>query len=231
MTAIRMGAGLLLLGATVVVGCNDRSTPTALRHRPAPAFDVTTSLTSLVTDPLGDAAWNQNTGPGSAKKVPDYLDITRAEIAMQGRTFVLTMNVADVVPANPTEASGGVDATQVWIWGLDTDPAAFPEGDPFSSGTSYASEFFLDVEWDGTHFSGLPYDRRPLLTGGVMVVSPVPFTIEGAQLQVSIAASPLGDPSTFGWAAATCTRHAHLGSNGFQCLDHAPDIGLATWPQ
>ena len=119
------------------------------------------------------------------------------------------------------------------MWGLDTDPDAFPQGGVFPSGPGRARpfEFFVDLEWDGAQFSGLLYDLRPLLKGEEMVVTPVPFTIEGAEIDLPVAASALGDPSTFVWGAATCARHAHLGSEGFQCLDLAPDNSLATWPE
>ena len=225
----RLAVGLLI-GVTAVGACDDRSTPTASSAGPAPAFDVTAGLTSVVADPVGDAHWNLNSGPGSAKKVPAYLDIARAEVAKQGKTFVFTMDVADIVPSNPTEAAGGAEAAQVWIWGLDTDPTTFPEGGTFPPNSSNLYEFFVDVEWDGARFTGLLFDRRPLLTGGAVVLTPVQFTIDGARITVSIAASALSDRASFAWNAATLTRHSY-GTEGFQIVDLAPDAGLAAWPQ
>jgi len=217
-----------------LAGCTERNAPTALRGHPAAAFDAAAPLTSVVTDPAGDAAWNRNTGPGSAAKVPGYLDIVRVEVSKMGRTFVFTMDLADVVPSSPAAVSGGL-GVQGWLFGLDTDPTTFPSGQdgafPSGPGQTRPFEFFVDVEWDGTEFTGLLYDLRPLLTGEAMVVTPAPFTIDGAEIRVSVDASALGEPSAFQWDADTCARHAHLGSDGFQCFDPAPDAGFATWPQ
>jgi hypothetical protein len=212
-----------------MAGCTERTTPTGLRQ-PAPAFDAAAQLTSSISDALGDAKLNHHNdaGPGSEKKVPDYLDVIGAEVAQQGRTFVFTETVGAAIPSDPSAASG-LTGAQVWIFGLNTDPS-FPQGDPFATGSTNPFEFFIDVEWDGTQFTGLVYDRRPLLTGGAMVVTPVPFTIEGARIKLFVVASLLGDQSTFGWAAGTVTRHV-LGSEGYQTLDLAPDAGLVNWPQ
>lgn len=231
MNAIRKAAGLLL-GAAVAAGCNDRSVPTASSDRPVPVFEVAAGLTSVVTDPLGDAKLNHHNqaGPGSDEKVPDYLDVIRGRVTKQGRTFVFTEDLGAAIPPNPSEAPGGSTGAQVWIFGLDADPAAFPQGEPLANGSTNPFDFFVDVEWDGTHFTGLLYDRRPLLTGGAEVVTQIQFTIDGAEVTLFVAASALGDPSTFGWAAATVTRH-DFGSEGYQTLDVAPDAGLVTWQQ
>src|SRR5207249_12164503 len=103
----------------------------------------------------------------------------------------------------------------------------------FSGGQSAPWEFFVDVEWDGAQFKGLLFDRRPVLSGGSEVVTSVTFTIVGTEIQLFVPASALGDPSAFAWAAGTVLRHSdtHLGTEGFQTLDLAPDAGFATWPQ
>ena len=225
MNAIRKAG--LLLGAALMAGCIERNAPTALRNQPGVAFDAA-GLTSVVND-----------SPGDVKNgVPGWQDIVRTDVSKKDRTFVLTMDLAEIVPANPPVPSGGTTASHFWIWGFDTDPAAFPEGKGgvFPSGPGSAgnpSEFFLDVEWDGTQFTGKVYDLRPLLKGEPMVVTPgQPFTIVGARITLSVAASALGDPSTFGWGTATCTRHSDkFGTEAFQCFDNAPDAGFTTWPQ
>ncbi|TMI73924.1 MAG: hypothetical protein E6H05_08695, partial [Bacillati bacterium ANGP1] len=160
MNAIRKAAGLVL-GAALMASCTEQNVPVAPRDEPGPAFDAA-SLTSVVTDPLGDASLNtkSNVGPGADAKVPNYLDVVRAEVTKRGKIFVLTMDVGGVVPSNP----GSLGGTQVWIWGLDTDPTTFPRGEPFSGGQSAPWEFFVDVEWDGAQFKGLLFDRRPVLS-------------------------------------------------------------------
>src|SRR5439155_468408 len=141
-----------VLVAALMASCTEQNVPVAPRDEPGLAFDAA-SLTSVVTDPLGDASLNtkSNVGPGADAKVPNYLDVVRAEVTKRGKIFVLTMDVGGVVPSNP----GSLGGTQVWIWGLDTDPTTFPQGEPFSGGQSAPWEFFVDVEWDGAQFKGL----------------------------------------------------------------------------
>ncbi len=219
-----------LLG--LLAGCTDRNIPTAASNQPTLAFDASASLTSVVTDPAGDAAWNRNTGPGAEAKVPAYLDIVTAAVSKKGGTLVFTMSLADVLPASPQPASGGL-GTYDWFFELDTDPATFPSGKDgvFPQNQALPIEFFVAVEWDGVQFTGVLFDLRPLLTGSPMILTPVAFSIAGTQIQLSVDATALGDPSIFGWAAATCARHAHYPSDGVQCLDRAPDGGFAAWPQ
>ena len=221
---------LTIAGAVLglLAGCTDHNTPTALPNQPELALDASASLTSVVTDPLGDAKLNHHnsTGPGSDQKIPDYLDVVRAEVSRQGNTFVFIEDVGDVVPSNPTTVSGSL-GIQAWILGLDTDPTTAP---PHNNGNAFPFEFFVDVEWDGTQFAGKLYDRRPLLTGGEAVVTPASFTIDGAEIRLFVAASSVDSPSTFAWLAGTLSRHSD-GINGYQTLDVAPNTGLATWPQ
>ncbi|OLC70574.1 MAG: hypothetical protein AUH78_20600 [Gemmatimonadetes bacterium 13_1_40CM_4_69_8] len=232
MRTIWRAGGLLFGAALMVTGCTEENSPTTLRRSGGAAFDAAASLTSAVTDLAGDAAWNFNTGPGSAAKVPAYLDIVRAEVSQKGRTFTFTLDLAEIVPASPAPASGGLGVYD-WFFELDTDPTTFPSGKDgvFPQNQALPVELFVAVEWDGTQFKGLLFDLRPLLSGEPMIITPVAFSIGGAEIQLSVAASALGDPSTFGWAAATCARHSHYASDGIQCLDRAPDAGFVTWPQ
>src|SRR5437879_12364501 len=83
-----------LLG--LLAGCTERNVSTGLPDHPAAAFDAAGPLTSVVTDPAGDAAWNLNSGPGSSKKVPDYLDLVTSEITQKGSDFTVTIDVAEI---------------------------------------------------------------------------------------------------------------------------------------
>src|SRR3989441_3140946 len=121
MRTIWRAGGLLFGAALMVTGCTEENSPTTLRRSGGAAFDAAASLTSAVTDLAGDAAWNFNTGPGSAAKVPAYLDIVRAEVSQKGRTFTFTLDLAEIVPASPAPASGGLGVYD-WFFELDTDP-------------------------------------------------------------------------------------------------------------
>jgi hypothetical protein len=225
----------LLVGVAVVTGCDGRSSPTAVRIPPA-SYSVSSGSgqTSVVTDRIGDAAFNLNTGPGSTKKAPDFQDIVRSEISKVGRTFIFTSEFAGPLPAEPPGSSGSLGWYE-WDWGLDTDPASFPSGLPFPPGQALGIEFFPALIADGTTYSAILVDRRPLLSGNEAVVTPVDFMISGATITLYVDASLLDDPSSFGWAAFTEIRHAHWGSEGFDIADFAPDLNLgapfATWPQ
>lgn len=222
MNAIRK-AGALLLGTALMAGCTERNAPTALRNRPGVAF-ATATQTSLVSDPVGDVP---NGTPGWQDIYP------QASMAKKGQTFVMTVDLAGDVPPTPPVPSGGTEAAHIWIWGFDTDAEALQSSKDgvFPSGPGQATpyEFFATVEWNGTRFSGVLYDltRDPVV--------PVPgqqFTITEKRVTLSVAASALGDPSTFGWGVATCTRHYDkFGAEGFQCFDRAPDNDFVTWPE
>jgi hypothetical protein len=61
----------------------------------------------------------------------------------------------------------------------------------------------VTVAWDGGAFSAFLQDRRPLLTGGQAIVTPLNYTISQTVLQVQLQASAIGSPSTFSWGAVT----------------------------
>ncbi len=85
------------------------------------------ALTSVVTDPAGDASLIL------PLTLPAYLDIVKAEIISKGQTFAFSMDVAAPVPAAPALAADlGSFATSIWwLWALNTDPNAFPLAYPF----------------------------------------------------------------------------------------------------
>lgn len=223
---------IALLGTLLVaVGCAERNIPTAWRDQPAIAFDAAAALTSAITDPAGDAAWNGNSGPGSSKKVPDYLDLVRSEITQKGSDFIMTIDV--VAPIGLPDMSTG-NGLIGWAIGLDTDPTTAPAGYPLSNGTVAPFEFFVNVTYDGTQFQGVVIDRRPLLTGGEAVVTPHPFSITDSKITMTVPAGALGAPSAFGWISFAAVRTAsHDGADAFNAVDvaTAPGGGEASFPQ
>lgn len=225
-------AGSIALGAALLVGCAERSIPTASR---AVVLDAAAGLTSIVTDPVGDVK----------SKYPAYLDIVQVAITRKDRSFTLTTDLAGSVPTDPAADpvnSSGLDFLNVALFGLDSDPTTSPVGYPFPAKEQSARpfEFFVVVSWNptgsfglGTGFVGFVIDRRPLLTGGEAVVTPVPFTIDGSRVTVTVDARLLGDPATFQWGAATVASKHPAPTEEFDVPDLAPDAGLplVTWPQ
>jgi hypothetical protein len=43
------------------------------------------------------------------------------------------------------------------------------------------------VSWDGVQFAGTAIDRRPLLTGGEAIITPVPISIDGTLVEADLA--------------------------------------------
>jgi hypothetical protein len=147
---------------------------------------------SVATDPVGDAVY----------KAPGYMDIAGAQLAHLGGTYEFQMSVAQPIPATPPLPSPGTKQIS-WHWGLDTDPTTFPQGAPFAPGNSGGAELIITIAWDGSAFSAFLQDRRPLLTGGQVVLTPLDYTISGTLLQVDLEANALGDPPSFSWGAIT----------------------------
>jgi len=232
MNAIRR-AGSLLVGVALMAGCTERNAPTALRNHPGIAFGAA-ALTSTITDPVGDVK----------DGVPGWQDIVGASVAKQGQNLVFTMDLAAPVPDNPPLPSWA--DLMLWHFSLDTDPTAFPVGYPFTKNSAGWQDVMVDHRvyrsgftdpYDPTSGGDILVDRRPLLTGGQVIITPIQLTIEGAKLTWVVDAALL--PSTFQWAVGTVAAHAggdvKNGYNNILVPDVAPDIfsgaPLATWPQ
>jgi hypothetical protein len=145
-------------------------------------------------DPAGDASYN----------APGFMDIIGAEATKSGQTYGFQMSLAAPIPAAPPSTPPGTNQIQ-WDWPLETDPTTFPVGAPFPPGSGRArpAEFIIHVSWDGSSFSSHLTDRRPLLSGGEAVLTPLPFTISGSEVRVDVEATLLDQPSSFGWGAVT----------------------------
>ncbi len=179
------------------------------------------ALTSVVTDPVGDVLFH----------APAFQDIVRSEIRESGGTFTLSMDVAGPIPVSPALPPPGENQIW-WDFALLTSLAAFPQGFPFARGCNAPFDFFIHVVWDGTSFSGMLIDRRPLLAGEPAVVASVPFSfaMDRAEVRLFVDAAMIGGPSTFLWASATLDWSGPLGTCSLSGVDFAPNTSLATWP-
>jgi hypothetical protein len=166
------------------------------------------SLTVTLTDPAGDARY----------KAPGYLDLVQAEATKQGQNFEFRTVVAEPIPLSLPNLPPG-NRLVLWLWGLDTDPTTAPQGTPVSPGVPIAAEFVLRVVWNGTAFSGELIDRRPLLTGGEAVVTPLPFTIASNQVSMAVPASAVGNPTSFLWDIVSIYWSSQGQSLGWHAAD------------
>ncbi len=187
------------------------------------------SKTSVAEDPEGDAFININLNV-DPQEAPDYLDLRRGEITLQGGIFIFKLRVEGLVPDEPFEPQG---RSIEWFIGIDTDPTTFPTGFPNPPGLAFQCEFAVDIFWDGTDFDAILIDRRPSLVGEDAIVTRIPFNIEGNELTASVSRRMLDNPRSFGWLVLTDLFPASLtvnGNFGFLPIDTMPDDALATWP-
>jgi hypothetical protein len=183
-----------------------------------------------VTDPVGDflgqAVGTLRPNPCEGPGCEPWHDIVQASVLRDGGLLRLAMTVAEPVPAAPPQRAGG--KKDVWAWNLDTDPATAPQGFPFDPATVAASEFVVRVIWDGTSFSGIVIDRRPLLTGGQASITPVGFEVNGSSLTAIVDLPLLGNPSSLKFRAATQDYVAFDGTGGFFAEDRT-DLVSCSW--
>ena len=151
-----------------------------------------TLAASSWTDPVGDALFH----------APAYADIVAGRVDQDAGTFEFTMTVADAIPETPKLTAPGVQALR-WVASLDLDPTSSPIGWPVPQrlpaapqSSPAAAEGFLAVAWDGTEFSGTFFDRRPLLSGGEVVATTVPFEIDGNTVHMWLDGALIGDPAS-----------------------------------
>jgi hypothetical protein len=181
---------------------------------PPATADAAPSVVSTVSDPVGDAF----------HKAPAFQDIVRGQMTKTADgDFKLLMEMAGPVPVHPPLPPQGHSEIW-WMWFFD-DPATSPKGYPASPGFDGGREFIVYVSWDGAEFAGTAVDRRPLLTGGEAVITPVPFVISGTIVESVLPFSLIGEfPATFGWGPRTIDWSGGLGSAGFHPIDDAESI-------
>ena len=170
----------------------------------APATaDEAPDVVTTVSDAVGDASFN----------APAFQDVVRVQVTKTASgDFKLLMEMAGPVPANPPLPPPGHREIQ-WVWNFDLDPTTFPAGYPYLKADGPA-EFSVRVSWDGTEFVGAAVDRRPLLTGGKAIITPVTFSINGAIVQADLSYALIGAvPASFGWFAGTGAWSGPVGSS------------------
>ena len=167
-----------------------------------------TLAASSWTDPVGDALFH----------APAYADIVAGRVDQDAGTLEFTMTVADAIPETPKLTAPGVQALR-WVASLDLDPTSSPIGWPVPQrlpaapqSSPAAAEGFLAVAWDGTEFSGTFFDRRPLLSGGEVVATTVPFEIDGNTVHMWLDGALIGDPASFRVGFVTAAVTTKLGT-------------------
>ena len=184
----------------------------AVFHVAPATASVAQSVVSTILDPVGDARFN----------APAFQDVVLAQMKRTaGGDFELLLEMAGPVPVHPTLPRPGFSGIW-WVWNFDLDPTTFPAGYPYLEARSSA-EFIVYVSWDGAEFSGTAVDRRPLLTGGKAIITPVTFSVGGTIVRANLAYTLIGAvPANFGWLAGTAAWSGPVGeSEGHHLVDVA----------
>ena len=110
-----------------------------------------------------------------------------------------------------------------WVWNFDLDPTYVSSRVTLTLSPLVPAEFSLFVSWDGAAFAGAAIDRRPLLTGGEAIITPVTFSIAGTIVQADLPYTLIGAvPTSFGWFAGTGAWSGPFGSSeGHHLVDIA----------
>jgi len=178
----------------------------------APATaDEESSVLSSVSDPAGDASFN-----ASAFQDLVLCQLTKTASGDLGMLMEMAGSVPDA-PALPP--NGGREIW--WQWAFDFDPTTSPSGTPYPENAhGLIAEFIACVRWDGTEFSGILIDRRPLLTGDEATISSIPFSIEGTIVKAVLPSELIGEiPESFQWGFYTRNWSGPIGSNGNNPVD------------
>lgn len=158
------------------------------------------------TDPVGDALFH----------APAYADVVAGTVEQDAGTFEFTMTVAEAIPTTPILPPPGVQEIR-WAVSFDLDSTTFPAGWPAAPGDprsaqAPAAEGFVAVSWNGSAFSATFYDRRPLLSGGEVEMTTVPFEIDGNEVHIWLASALIGNPSGFRIGFVTAAVTTELGT-------------------
>ena len=202
-------AGCMALAAMGAVAVLDVAPATA---------DEATSVTSEVFDPADSTVFVHN---------EQFQDFVRARMTKTAcGDFELLMEMAvDVPDAPPLPPSGKSEIWWMWIFDLDT--ATRPQGYPWQEsgsenpGKGRPPEFVVYVSWDGTEFAGTAIDRRPLLTGGEAIITPVTFSIDGKIIEAVLPSEVIGAvPASFRWGPYTMGWSGPVGTEGVRFADY-----------
>lgn len=211
-----MLTGFMALAALGAVAAFDVAPATA---------DVAPGTVSTVSDPVGDTLFTFNA---------PFQDFVRGTLTKTASgDFELLMEMAGPVPANPPLSPPGRSEIW-WFWIFDLDPTTRPVGYPWKEAAEAADvhgtpqeltgrppEFIVYVSWDGTKFAANAIDRRPLLTGGKAVITPVPFSINGTMVGALLASELIGAvPPSFPWGPFTFDWSGPVGSEGVNFADY-----------
>ena len=132
---------------------------------------------------------------------PPWLHVIEASVE-KASDFQFKMRLAGSIPHRPSLLGGKIVD---WVFAIDTNTSTAAQGWP-EKDLPDPSEYMVAVWWDGTRFTAGVANRIPLLTGGAVLITEVPFAIEGNELRVSVSPQLIGDPIQLAFYALTESR-------------------------
>jgi hypothetical protein len=205
-------------------------------------FGLTSTVlaqTSVVCDPGGDAIHGSGKG---GPKVPDWLDLTQADITDAGDNILFTLTVNAPIPLKPAWENAAEGGQFWWSFRLIDDINALTfvsNGCLQANGQTVPAVYCLDLIWSvqAANF------RARLLDDTSCTETPIPMVFSADRSQVSMLVSKalftnaalIPNPNSFQFLAEIVVWKANQnGNTSLHILDTAPSQNwdvfiLSTW--
>ncbi len=172
------------------------------------------TLTSVVSDPKGDMGFGVDPKTGGIMQTwqkdslvakANYLDIVSMSLSQKAKTYTFSMEMAAALLNEGSPLPGGFKTVE---WGMWIDPS------PYNFLTNPVAPLFLiSLRYDGSGYSAMIVDYS------TMAAKSIPFSIDGASLQLQFTASSIGNLQSFWWSPLTRFWMGPVGTPGYWFVD------------
>jgi len=176
--------------------------------------------TMVVQDSVGDVgiALDMKTGtirdtlsPNAPLVKAGYFDMVSAWLSQKGKTYTFGMELAVALPKEGTPLPNMVKLAQWDLW-IDQAPYIVDPAPPVG---------MIALRYDGSSYSAF------VLDWATMVETPIPFSIDGAKLQLQFTAAQISNAVISWWVPLVEIYVGPLGTTASAFVD-AVDLGAVT---
>lgn len=168
--------------------------------------DVGRNRAQKVSDP--SQYWEENTPVAQA----GYFDMVSTWLSQKGNKYTFGMELAAELPQEGAALPDGIKLAEWIMW---IDPAPWGPGmDPV------ASLFRISLYYDGSSYSAFMLDY------GTMVMTPIPFSVDGSSFQLQFSAASISNLAFEWWCPGVRAWWGLFGSTGAWIVDLV-DFGAA----